>query len=46
MAEFAKNPAMEFKNLVPKKYSDAKETTLKATVKADGINRFEYTLED
>jgi hypothetical protein len=46
MEEFAKNPAMEFKNLIPKKYSDAKETTLKATVKPDGTNRFEFTLED
>ena len=46
MAEFAKNPAMEFKSLVPKKYGDSKETPLKATVKPEGNNRFEFTLED
>jgi hypothetical protein len=46
MEEFQKNPAMEFKSLVPKKYANAKETTLKATVTADGKNRFEFKLED
>jgi len=46
MGEFQKNPAMEFKSLVPKKYGDAKETPLKATVTPDGKNRFEFTLEE
>jgi hypothetical protein len=46
MTEFQKNPAMEFKSQVPKKYSEAKETPLKATVKPDGVNKFEFTLED
>ena len=46
MEEFNKNPTMEFKKLVPSKYTAAKETPLKATVKIGGTNRFEFKLED
>lgn len=46
MEEFKTNPAMEFKKLVPEKYTDAKASPLSATVKADGDNTFEFKLED
>ncbi len=46
MEEFKKNPAMQFKKLVPEKYSDGKNSPLTATVKADGENSFEFKLED
>ncbi|MBL8816272.1 MAG: hypothetical protein JNL58_09595 [Planctomyces sp.] len=46
MEEFKKNPAMQFKKLVPEKYSDGKNSPLTATVKADGENAFEFKLED
>ncbi len=46
MEEFKNNPAMEFKKLVPEKYTDAKASPLTATVKADGDNTFEFKLED
>jgi hypothetical protein len=44
--QFATNPTMEFKKLVPAKYTNAKESPLKATVKAEGPNNFEFKLED
>jgi hypothetical protein len=44
--EFGKNPAMKFKKLVPAKYTNAKETPLKATVEAGKSNKFEFKLED
>jgi hypothetical protein len=42
------NPAMEgaFKKLVPPKYTDAKDSPLKASVTVGGANRFEFKLED
>ena len=46
MEEFKTNPAMEFKKLVPEKYTDAKSSPLNQTVKADGNNTFEFKLED
>lgn len=46
MEEFKKNPAMQFKKLVPEKYTDGKSSPLKATVTTDGENRFEFVLED
>jgi hypothetical protein len=46
MEEFKENPAMEFKKLVPEKYTDAKASPLSATVKSDGDNTFEFKLED
>lgn len=46
MEEFKTNPAMEFKKLVPEKYTDGKASPLSATVKADGNNTFEFKLED
>lgn len=44
--QFAANPAMEFKKLVPGKYTNPKETPLKATVDASKTNRFDFKLED
>jgi hypothetical protein len=44
--QFATNPNMEFKKLVPTKYTNPKETPLKATVEVGKPNRFEFTLED
>jgi hypothetical protein len=44
--EFAANPAMELKKLVPTKYTDPKESTLTATVTDSGPNNFEFKLED
>jgi hypothetical protein len=46
MEEFKNNPAMEFKKLVPAKYTDAKESPLKASVTAAGPNQFDFKLED
>jgi hypothetical protein len=46
MEEFKQNPAMEFKKLVPEKYTDTKASPLSATVKSDGENAFEFKLED
>ena len=46
MEEFKNNPAMEFKKLVPEKYTDGKASPLAATVKADGDNTFEFKLVD
>lgn len=46
MEEFKTNPAMEFKKLVPEKYTDGKASPLSATVKSDGENSFEFKLED
>ena len=46
MEEFKENPAMEFKKLVPEKYTDGKASPLAATVKADEDNTFEFKLED
>ncbi|MBC7965368.1 MAG: hypothetical protein H7Z17_05515 [Fuerstia sp.] len=46
MEEFKNNPAMEFKKLVPEKYTDSKASPLSATVKKDGDNTFEFKLED
>ncbi len=46
MEEFKNNPAMEFKKLVPEKYTDGQASPLAASVKADGDNTFEFTLED
>lgn len=46
MEEFKTNPAMEFKKLVPEKYTDSKASPLTATVKIDGENVFEFKLED
>jgi hypothetical protein len=46
MEEFKKNPAMEFKKLVPEKYTGSKTSPLSATVKSDGDNTFEFKLED
>ena len=46
MEEFKTNPAMEFKKLVPEKYTDGKGSPLSATVKSDGENTFEFKLED
>ena len=46
MEEFKNNPAMEFKKLVPEKYTDGKSSPLAASVKSDGENTFEFKLED
>ena len=46
MEEFKTNPAMEFKKLIPEKYTDGKASPLSATVTADGDNTFEFKLED
>lgn len=46
MEEFKTNPAMEFKKLIPEKYTDGKLSPLSASVKSDGDNTFEFKLED
>lgn len=46
MEEFKKNPAMEFKKLIPEKYTSSKSSPLEATVKVDGENAFEFKLAD
>lgn len=42
---FAKTPNMQFKKLVPPKYTNPKETPLKATVEAGKSNQYEFKLE-
>jgi hypothetical protein len=44
--QFAANPTMTFKKLVPDKYTDPKATPLKATVAAGQANKFDFKLED
>ncbi|HUQ68519.1 MAG TPA: hypothetical protein VM165_03290 [Planctomycetaceae bacterium] len=44
--QFATNPNMEFKKLVPAKYTNPKESPLKAKVEAGKSNTFEFKLED
>lgn len=44
--EFANNPTMQLKQLVPAKYTSATETPLKAKVEAGKPNSFEFKLED
>jgi hypothetical protein len=44
--QFTANPAMEFKKLVPTKYTNPKETPLKASVAAGKPNKFDFKLED
>lgn len=46
MKKFMENPAMEFKKLVPVKYTESTTSPLEATVKSDGENKFEFTLVD
>lgn len=46
MEEFQKNPMMEFKPLIPVKYSDPKLTPFAATVEAGKTNTFDFVLEE
>src|SRR5690606_14902982 len=45
MREFQKNPDMEFKPLIPVKYTEKATSPLEATVTRDGDNTFEFVLE-
>ncbi len=46
MRMFQQNPMMEFKKLVPDKYTTKEASPLKASVTPDGENHFEFPLED